>query len=164
MWWPSGRSPYGARHTQAEGASGAEARTGVRDKRTRYGKEVMPLSFETLGRRGVESQRTLEVLAQSSREFARHAVGQGRRLVGAWRLELERALLWAEADVLLLAVGAQPVGPTFARGLWKRAEQKRWAERAHQQDRLGEAEGGGVAIFAAGVPQPAGAEVPAEES
>ena len=40
-------------------------------------------------------------------------------------MQLERALIWAEADVLLIAVGKQTVGPVFAQGVKRKSEQKR---------------------------------------
>ena len=116
------RCPYGVRYEKGR-AAGAAARAGEQEKEKRYGGAAMPLAFETLGRLGVESQRALERLAQLAREHAAEQVGQGRRLVASWRLELERQLVWAEADILLVAVGDQTSMPTFARGMQNRAEQ-----------------------------------------
>ena len=78
------RCTYGERYAKLSEAAGIAARAGEREKATRYGCGVAPLSFETLGRLGVESQRTLEVLAQSSREFASHDAGQGPRLIASF--------------------------------------------------------------------------------
>ena len=53
---------------------------------------------------------------------------------------MERSLIWAEADVLLLAVGDQSSGPVYARGFMQRTEQKTWSARAHQRQRQSQAD------------------------
>ena len=55
---------------------------------------------------------------------------------------MERSLIYAQADILLLCVGAQDTGPRFGAGLTaptaKRKPQRKWAERKHQVKRHGQ--------------------------
>jgi hypothetical protein len=61
--------------------------------------------METYGRLGQGGQQALERLAA---EASTHGRGPGAtaRLVLAWRLALERAVLFAQADIVLLSLGA----------------------------------------------------------
>ena len=110
------RCPYGVRYERAGVAPGVASSTAEKEKKARYGPSVLPLAYETLGRLGLESQRALQQLAQQARCFASDAVGRGKRLVSAWRREQERALLWAEADVVLVSLGAQDHLRVWSRG------------------------------------------------
>ena len=110
------RCPYGVRYERTGVAAGVASRTSEKEKKARYGPTVLPLAYETLGRLGLESQHALQQLAQQARCFASDAVGRGKRLVSAWRREQERALLWAEADVVLVSLGAQDHLRVWSRG------------------------------------------------
>ena len=110
------RCPYGVRYERIGVAAGVASSTAEKEKKARYGQTVMPLAYETLRRLGLESQLALQQLAQQARCFASDVVGRGKRLVSAWRREQERALLWAEADVVLRSLGAQDHLRVWARG------------------------------------------------
>lgn len=97
--YPGATRYYGAADLAGKAASKAEA-----EKVKRYGKEVLPLAYETGGRLGVQSRDTLRKLA------ALAAATDGGILTAAglenrWRRRIESALMFAVADTLLLALG-----------------------------------------------------------
>ena len=118
------RSPLAVRMPTAGARVGAlagvAARVGVEDKTRRYGPSVTTMSWETFGRLHAESAEVLEELAR------RAACGSGRepqRLARAWRAAAERAMLFAEADGVLLSLGSEAArhaaalrGPGLATG------------------------------------------------
>ena len=112
-WWPGScqsrlinvtvRCPHADRYHRTAERAGVPADAGEREKRRRYGAAVAAIALESYGRMGVASQAALESLAA---EAAVHGQGSSLRLLPAWRLAIERAVLWAQADVILLALGA----------------------------------------------------------
>ena len=113
-WWPGGatrtdlldvtiRCPHAERYRAASTSPGTAAAAGPTEKLARYGSAVEAISFESYGRLAAASTDALGRLAAD----ARHAAGaepRPARLEPRWRLAAERALAWATADVLLLAV------------------------------------------------------------
>ena len=93
------RVPAAAKHA-GKAATQAEKR-----KATRYGADVLPLSFESHGRLGPASQLALDAMARQA-----SAYGQSRCTAGAlvrkWRADLELALMFVEADIILQSRGA----------------------------------------------------------
>ena len=79
------------------------ADAGAADKRRRYGPEVWALNFETRGRLGADGIALLKHLAS---EASCWSVGVQKRLARMWRAKLERALIHAQAEGLLLCMGA----------------------------------------------------------
>ena len=71
----------------------------------RYGNAVLPLAFESYGRLGVASRRTLETLAARAGTAAGDAYALPN-LVPRWIAELQRSVIFAIADLDLLALGA----------------------------------------------------------
>eukprot|EP00973_Karenia_brevis_P078473 10895601-Karenia_brevis.AAC.1 len=51
------RCPHGERYEKAQEVAGTAAADGELEKHERYGKEVVPVSFETYGRLGSASQK-----------------------------------------------------------------------------------------------------------
>ena len=84
------RSPHAQNIGPTATAPGTAAAGGERDKRTRYGQLVQPLVFETYGRLGYASQRTLQGLAAAARLYGKASP----RVMRRWRLMLERHLLF----------------------------------------------------------------------
>ena len=78
------------------------------EKVRRYGSDVLPIVFEPGGRlrdSGLASLRTLAAAAHS----ACNRIGWGRPLWQTWRTQLECAMQFALADVMLLGLGHQAV-------------------------------------------------------
>ena len=97
------RAPQASRYVDTQDRPGVAAATGESEKLVRYGAEVLPLVFEPAGRLGPKSAETLEHLAHAARDAG--VVTGGRPLARSWRLELESAMLFALADVMLLGLG-----------------------------------------------------------
>ena len=103
------RCPHSVRNAQGGRAAATRASVAAADgeleKLTRDGSQVSAVSFETYGRLGAVSQANLRHAADiaASRSGARGR--SGAELYAQWRLELERALAAAIADVTLLALG-----------------------------------------------------------
>ena len=79
------------------------ADAGAADKQRRYGPEVWALNFETRGRLGADGLALLNHLAS---EASCWSVGVQRRMARTWRAKLDRALLHAQAEGLLLCMGS----------------------------------------------------------
>ena len=136
------RSPLALRSApagqQAADLAGAAARAGAGAKARRYGPSVVALSWEMFGRLHAESAEALEELAR------RAASGGGReplRLARAWRAAAERAMLYAEADGVLLSLGAEAgahAAAMQAPGLVAGAGDAEEADSAAADRRLGE--------------------------
>ena len=101
------RCPHAARYVQAATAPGQAAAGGVKDKRDRYGTDVLPVVFETYGRAAPETLRSLEMIATHAGCCLRDAWA-APRLVPRWRATLERIVQFAAADIDLLALGHDP--------------------------------------------------------
>ena len=98
------RCPHSVRYKETASIPASAADDGELEKYERYGSAVTPISFETYGRMGVRSQAGLMSIAavaagRSHREIAAAA------LYANWRLELERILLFEQADITLLSYG-----------------------------------------------------------
>jgi hypothetical protein len=99
------RSPW-AQGGRAATKAGVAATAGVKAKCERYGASVAAIVFEPLGRLAADSASTLWALARQARDLRiteRAPSLEYRRL----RLCLERTLLWASAEKLILATGRQ---------------------------------------------------------
>jgi hypothetical protein len=103
-WWidVSVRCPLATRY-DPEGKPGDAARTGEREKHTRYGACVKPLVFESFGRLGQEGHLCIKEMVAALAAVGGCSPHAAKR----WRLALERALLFAEADNLLRCLGAE---------------------------------------------------------
>ena len=95
------RSPHASRYKSSATVAGVAAAAGAKEKKDRYGDTVLPLPFESYGRLGEVGHETLETLA-----IAASACTGPARFPHGWRAACERALLYAIADVGLLALGA----------------------------------------------------------
>ena len=121
QWWldVSVRAASAIKHQRCEGATmmpGAAAAAGEKEKRQRYGDAVRAIVFETQGRLGNRGQRTLKELAAAASTSSRRI---SPRVLGQWRLEMERAVIAAVADSLVRAAGASD------RQYWPSAQQQR---------------------------------------
>ena len=101
------RCPHAERYGRSESAAGSAATAGENEKFARYGQQVQPLVWETFGRMGVRSRETLRRVVTTA------ASGGGCNPFAAarWRTQLERAIIQAEADTYLRAMGTK-VAPT----------------------------------------------------
>ena len=82
------------------------AREGELERLSRYDDTVVPLSLETYGRLGPNSEtrmRQLTATIASSDVMSRFACG--RDFLAHWRCEIERTLLWNMADIVLISFG-----------------------------------------------------------
>lgn len=99
------RCPHAVRYPVAHARAGHAAAVGEQDKERRYGKSVLPVALESYGRLGTFSKECLEVLAlQAGTCIGDHWALP--RLVPRWIARLQRAVIFAVADVDLLALGA----------------------------------------------------------
>ena len=76
------------------------------EKHKRYGPQVTPIAFSTYVRLGREGRNAMEALAAEARWNSDDPSNQ-RSQVAKWRNTLEQSLLHAQADVLLLTLGAE---------------------------------------------------------
>ncbi len=100
------RCPHAERYPVAHSRPGHAAAVAEQSKLERYGPGVFPVAFETYGRIGDRSRESLQVLALLAGAY----VGDQwalLRLVPQWTAQLQRAVLFAVADVDLLALGAR---------------------------------------------------------
>jgi len=100
------RCPLAARYTCAYKQAGHAADKAAEEKFERYGPHVLPLAFESFGRLGTAGRRTLEVQALHAAACARDQWAVSR-LLPRWQASLERAVIYATADVVLLSLGAR---------------------------------------------------------
>ena len=98
------RCPHASRCRGDVTASPTEAAED--EKHKRHGPRVTPIAFSTFGRLGREGRNALEALAAKAR-WNSHDQSTQRNQVARWRKTLEQDLLHAQADVLLLSLGAQ---------------------------------------------------------
>ena len=96
--------PHASRYGGGVTASPTEA--GEDEKHKRYGSRVTPVAYSTYGRLGREGRNALEALAAEARWNTDDPSNQ-KNQVAKWRKTLEQSLLHAQADVLLLALGAE---------------------------------------------------------
>ena len=111
--------PHAARYPVAHSRPGHAAAVAEQSKHDRYGDSVLPVAFETYGRIGYKSRQSLEVLAMQAGAY----VGDQwalPRLMPQWVAQLQRTVLFAVADVDLLALGAR-VGSTAIAARWGQA-------------------------------------------
>ena len=100
------RAPHAERYHRTDAIAGVACTAGENDKLERYGPTVMPVSFAPYGRLGPESCKSLRTLALSATAFSTASSKIApKRLYGIWRAELERALAYKVADIVLLAMG-----------------------------------------------------------
>ena len=82
------------------------AARGEKDKDTRYGREVMPISWESYGRFWDESVICIRQLAwDAATVHNRGIVKSAALLYSEWRLKLERVLILEASDVALCCLG-----------------------------------------------------------
>ena len=98
---------------------------GEADKHDRYNGRARPLVFESLGRLGTESQRTLQAITRAAAS-AGHT-GPGSQL--KWRAAMERTLIASVADSRLRALGMQAA--TSCGAALDKAATKRMQTQAH---------------------------------
>ena len=100
------RCPHAERYPVAHSRPGHAAAVVEQSKLERYGPSVFPVAIETYGRIGDRSRESLQVLALLA---GAHIGDQWAlpRLVPQWTAQLQRAVLFAVADVDLLALGAR---------------------------------------------------------
>ncbi|CAK0826085.1 unnamed protein product [Prorocentrum cordatum] len=101
------RCPPAARYEHADTRLGEAASEAAASKRAPYGSIVLPIAFETYGRIGAESLRSLDLLAVHAGCCMRDAWA-APRLLPKWRAALERLVHFAAADVDLLSFGCDP--------------------------------------------------------
>ena len=100
------RCPHAARYTRAADVPGSAAAKAADEKRERYGPLVLPLVFESQGRLGLDGRRALETLALHASATMRDQWAV-QRLVPRWHACLERAVMFATAEIVLLALGSR---------------------------------------------------------
>ena len=110
-WWPGAlgtalyditiRCPHAARY--ATTSSPQDRAAG--DKHRRYGPSVSAMAFSSYGRLGTDGITALAA-ATTAAQWATEDYTASRGRMAKWRLQLERTLLHAQADVTLLALGA----------------------------------------------------------
>ena len=101
------RSAFACRYKNTCTRPGVAADTAAGDKLRRYGPNVWTLNFETRGRLGDDGIALLKHLACKAMCWS--PCGQ-RRLTHFWRTRLERTLVHAQAEGLLLCIGATAKG------------------------------------------------------
>ena len=106
------RFPGSKRYVGAARKAGEAASVGEKEKVRRYGQDVLPLAFETGGRLGIASMRSLQALATAAQASSVGA-STTRGLANHWRRRLEATLVFACADVMLAATQGSG-GPTSA--------------------------------------------------
>ena len=109
------RCPLAQRYTTAWKTPGAAATYAVRQKEARYGPKVITIALESYGRIAVETAAALESIACTAGDGLRDRWA-APRLVPLWRATLQRAVVYATADVDLLALGAAAVSTCALRG------------------------------------------------
>ena len=97
------RCPHAARYRDADKVVGVASAAAAKEKQDTYGLEVLPLAFESYGRFGAGSRDTLTALAHAA--CAAAGGDLPRRLF--WRCACETPVLFASADVALLALGGR---------------------------------------------------------
>ena len=103
------RCPYAARYAAtSHSRSAVAADKGDEDKRVRYGDEVMPLTFESLGRLSAEGHATLAAISRESILYGKKRIGRRPGVqVKTLRARLEVELLRQQADTLLVSLGSR---------------------------------------------------------
>jgi len=102
------RSPHAARYAMARQQVAVAAATAAGEKRKRYGETVDVLPVESYGRLGAEGLALVAELAQEARQWGPLRFGVPVGLPARpLRAAIEGAVLRAQADVALLAAGAQ---------------------------------------------------------
>ena len=94
-----------ADHPKAAIVPGVAAQAGIRAKLSRYGTTVSTISYEPLGRLAGSSADAIWCLAKEASYHRRNV--SPAILYRRWRLELERALLWIQAEMALVCLGCQ---------------------------------------------------------
>ena len=123
VWWPSSVEWYGidvtvryagaSRYVGAQRKPGAAAARAEKEKKARYGRDVLPLAFEAGGRLGLGSEATLQRLATAA-VASSGGVLTRRGLLARWRRRLECSLFFAAADAVLCALGRSEKGAQLA--------------------------------------------------
>ena len=98
------RSAFASRYKNTCNKTGVAADIAAADKLRRYGPEVWTLNFESRGRLGKDGIAVLQHLASEAMCWS--PCGQ-HRLAYFWRTRLERTLVQAQAEGLLLCIGAK---------------------------------------------------------
>ena len=104
------RSPYAERYnagtsTTAATVCGAAASKGAVEKRQKYESElVIPVAYEPYGRLAGESIKCLEGIAINAAAVSEQRWA-GTHLLQRWLRQMQRAVIWAAADVDLAALG-----------------------------------------------------------
>ena len=100
------RFPGAARYTGASYRPGRAATKAEEEKIARYGRDVLPIAYETGGRLGAHSTLSIKRLAQLAAQAA-GGLTTPQSLETRWRRALEASLLFAIADAYILALGGE---------------------------------------------------------
>ena len=85
-------------------AGGNHLAAAASEKETRYGRSVACLAFGTMGRASPEAQGTVYRMAEAA-AHAKHRPDQVKAMHMTWLQCLQRAVIWSETDIALLALG-----------------------------------------------------------
>ena len=109
------RCPHATRCTVAWRCPGTAANAAIRDKAARYGPKVITVALETYGRLAEKSCEGLAALATAAGHGLKDQWA-APRLLPRWKALIQRAVLYATADVDLLSLGAAAVSTCALRG------------------------------------------------
>ena len=123
------RCPHASRY--GGGVTASPTAAGEDEKHKRYGPQVTPVAFSTYGRLGREGRIAMEALAAEARWNSGDPSNQ-RSQVAKWRNTLEQSLLHAQADVLLLSLGAEGCAGWQKRAGTRLGRQRAAALHAHK--------------------------------
>jgi hypothetical protein len=123
VWWPGSlqwngvdvtvRYAGAVRYVGAQLNPGKAAVRAEKEKRARYGRDVLPLAMEAGGRMGPGSEASLQRLADAAVAFSGGFLTR-RGLLAQWRRRLESSLFFASADAVLCALGRSSKGSAVA--------------------------------------------------
>ena len=109
------RCPHAARYQKARRIPAYAASLGVQQKEARYGPKVIAVALETYGRIAPESLQGLEWIAARAGSNLRDRWA-APRLLPTWCAALQRAVVYATADIDLLCLGTHAEGACGLRG------------------------------------------------
>ena len=158
VWWPGTTAWYGidvtiryagsSRYYGSQNKPGAAAAAAEREKHRRFGRDVLLVAFEAVGRLGPESIASLQRLADAAiTTAATHCVLTRQGVMAQWRRRLEAALQFAAADAVLNALSQSEGGRQTA---------TRWCSVAPPPEPL--------QAYVDGLPEPDRPRPPAPES
>ena len=99
------RCPHAQRYGESHCSPGCAARSGEKEKQDLYGAEVFPVVIESYGRICTIATDAFQQLGVAAAACGRSRIPAGR-IAFSLRAAAERAVLYARADVALLALGS----------------------------------------------------------